>query len=323
MYTAKDHTFVICAYKESPYLEKTIQSILGQTVLGNVLISTSTPNDYVCSLAEKYHIPLKINDHHGTLGEEWNFGYDQAKTPLVTLAHQDDYYEPEFLGSVLDVFNGRSCSDKAMSSAFAPAVNSNPSSAYAINSNPVYTPTTNLNPASTTDIYLNPASNLNLRDKQLISFTDYFEIRGEKRVYKNTILAIKRILLFWMRLKGLQASRFFKLWTLRFGNPICCPSITYNKGTLGPSIFNTTFVNSLDYLELVELAKMPGFFLYIDKPLMGHRIHEESATTKNIADSSRRREDFQIFEMLWPRWIAHLIAHFYAKSEESNIVLKN
>lgn len=300
MYTAKDHTFVICAYKESPYLEKTIQSILGQTVLGDVLISTSTPNDHVRNLAEKYHISLKINDHHGTLGEEWNFGYDQAKTSLVTLAHQDDYYEPEFLESVLNVFNGRSYSDESMSFTFAPAVNSNPSSA----------PDTNLKPVSTS----------NYRGKKLISFIDYFEIRGEKRVYKNTILAIKRILLFWMRFKGLQASRFFKLWTLRFGNPICCPSITYNKGALGSSIFNTTFVNSLDYLELVSLAKDSGAFLYINKPLMGHRIHEESATTQNIADSSRRREDLQIFEMLWPRWIAHLIAHFYAKSEESNKV---
>lgn len=264
MYTAKDHTFVICAYKESPYLEKTIQSILEQSVLGEVLISTSTPNDYVRNLAEKHEIPLKINEHHGTLGEEWDYGYDQAKTPLVTIAHQDDYYEPGFLESVLEAFNGG--------------------------------------------------------DSLLISFTDYFEIRGEERVYKNTILAIKRFLLFWMRFKGLQASRFFKMWTLRFGNPICCPSITYNKNVLGPAIFDTTFVNSLDYLELVELAKKPGAFLYINKPLMGHRIHEESATTQNIADSSRRREDLQIFEMLWPRWIAHLIAHFYAKSEESNKV---
>ena len=27
MYTSKDHTFVICAYKENPYLERTIRSI--------------------------------------------------------------------------------------------------------------------------------------------------------------------------------------------------------------------------------------------------------------------------------------------------------
>lgn len=154
----------------------------------------------------------------------------------------------------------------------------------------------------------------------MISFGCNHISRYEERVYKSTILAIERLLLFWMRFKGLQASRFFKMWILRFGNPICCPSITYYKNVSGPSILDATFVNSLDYQELVRLAKKSSTFLYIDKPLMGHRIHEESATTQNIADSSRRREDLQIFEMLWPRCIARHIAHFYAKSEDSNSI---
>ena len=38
-----DHTFAICAYKESPYLEECIKSLKNQTIKSNILIATSTP----------------------------------------------------------------------------------------------------------------------------------------------------------------------------------------------------------------------------------------------------------------------------------------
>lgn len=47
MYTSEDHTFVVCAYKENPYLPETIQSLNEQTVTGRIVLSTSTPNDYL------------------------------------------------------------------------------------------------------------------------------------------------------------------------------------------------------------------------------------------------------------------------------------
>lgn len=265
-FSQKDHTFVICTYKESAFLEDTIKSILSQKALGSVLISTSTPNDFVQNLAHKYSIPFIVNEHHGTIGEEWNFGYNQATTPLVTIAHQDDFYEPDFLENVLQKFN----------SLFS--------------------------------------------RRPLISFTDYFEIRNGERVYKNRLLTIKRAMLLFMRSSFLCDKRVFKRLTLRFGNPICCPSITYNKEILGDSIFDTTFKNSLDYLEAVKLADASGAFLYIPKALMGHRIHEESATTENIADSSRRNEDLQILEQFWPASVARFINRLYSKSEGSNKV---
>ena len=33
-----NHTFAICAYKESPYLEECIQSLMNQTVKSDILI---------------------------------------------------------------------------------------------------------------------------------------------------------------------------------------------------------------------------------------------------------------------------------------------
>ena len=50
MYSESDHTFIICAYKESPFLAECIESILGQTVRGHVMMTTSTPNEYIYGL---------------------------------------------------------------------------------------------------------------------------------------------------------------------------------------------------------------------------------------------------------------------------------
>ena len=65
-YTGKNHTFAICAYKESPFLEECIQSLLGQTIPSTIIIVTSTDNAYIQNMAEKYHLELFIN--HGESG---------------------------------------------------------------------------------------------------------------------------------------------------------------------------------------------------------------------------------------------------------------
>lgn len=101
----EDHTFAICAYKESVYLEECIRSVINQKVKSNVLIATSTPNDYIKNLAEKYQIPLYIRDGKSDIAEDWNFAYAQAKTKLVTITHQDDVYCEEYLKVVLDKVN--------------------------------------------------------------------------------------------------------------------------------------------------------------------------------------------------------------------------
>ena len=50
-FTARDHTFVICAYKESKYLKNCIRSLENQTVKSHILIATSTGNAYIRGLA--------------------------------------------------------------------------------------------------------------------------------------------------------------------------------------------------------------------------------------------------------------------------------
>ncbi len=53
----KLHTFVVCAYKESKYLEECIMSLVNQEVKSHIIMVTSTPNEYISSMAEKtvYH----------------------------------------------------------------------------------------------------------------------------------------------------------------------------------------------------------------------------------------------------------------------------
>ena len=111
VYTPQDHMFIVCAYQDSPYLEDCIQSCISQSVSGKVGIATSTPNEHISRLAAKYRLPLFISeDKPGSVMErgiaaDWNFAVHCAKTPLVTLAHQDDLYHPHYRERMLRSFN--------------------------------------------------------------------------------------------------------------------------------------------------------------------------------------------------------------------------
>lgn len=96
-----NHTFAICAYKESPYLEDCILSLRSQSVPTNIIIGTATPNSFIESLAERYHIPLFVNTGKTGITEDWNFAYSKAETKYITIAHQDDIYESDYAKTAL------------------------------------------------------------------------------------------------------------------------------------------------------------------------------------------------------------------------------
>lgn len=95
------HTFVICAYGASKYLEECICSLLEQTVKSRILIATSTPNELINKLGRQYHLKVCINREGKGIADDWNFAYDQADSKYVTLAHQDDVYEPDYTETML------------------------------------------------------------------------------------------------------------------------------------------------------------------------------------------------------------------------------
>ena len=91
------HTFVVCAYKESPFLRDCLVSLTKQTLPARILMATSTPNDAIRSLAEEFGVPLFISDKPSGIGRDWNFAVSCAETDFVTIAHQDDVYQPDYL----------------------------------------------------------------------------------------------------------------------------------------------------------------------------------------------------------------------------------
>lgn len=96
-----DHTFAVCAYKESPYLEECIQSLKAQKVRSNIIIVTSTPNPFIENTAKKYKVPYYVNTGEGGITQDWNFAYAQAGTKYITITHQDDVYEEDYLSEAI------------------------------------------------------------------------------------------------------------------------------------------------------------------------------------------------------------------------------
>lgn len=241
-------------------LEKTIQSLLAQSKKSNIIVSTSTPNLYIQNICKKYRLSLKINKGESSIAKDWNFGYAQANTALVTIAHQDDIYKSNFLEEVLKKAN----------------------------------------------------------ERMLICFTDYYEIRNNHHIKNNYLLRIKKIILMPLRVPYFRKIKWVRKMILRFGNPICCPSVTFNKSVLGNDVFDTKYKNSCDYKTWVNIADRNGDYIYISQNLMGHRIWKGSTTTYNIQNKIREKEDQEIMETLWPKSIALLINRLYKLGEKSN-----
>lgn len=264
MFTEKDHTFVLCAYKISEYLEDCIVSLLAQSVKSNIVISTSTPNEHISTLAEKYGLKIIVNNGQKGIGGDWNFGYDYVKTPLVTIAHQDDVYEETYTEEMLQ--------------------------------------------------YVNKAKN------PILYFCSYKELRNGEKVYHNRLLQIKRLMLSPLKPQFAWNSKFIRRIVLSLGCPICCPSVTMVKKLFGETPFRNDYLSDVDWQQWEIQSRKKGAFVYNSKPLMCHRIHENSATTEIIGDNKRIKEDYEMFRKFWPKPIARLLCKLYKKSQKSNEV---
>lgn len=105
LFSQSDHTFAVCAYGESPYLRDCLASLRSQSIEANVLISTSTPNEHIESVADEYGAPLFVNDGPAGIAHDWNCAIGHCETPLVTIAHQDDVYLPRYAETMLRMVN--------------------------------------------------------------------------------------------------------------------------------------------------------------------------------------------------------------------------
>lgn len=100
----RPHTFAICAYHDSPYLEACIRSLKGQSVPTNIILCTSTPSTFINGMAKKYGIPVHVREGESGIGADWNFAYHMADSELVTIAHQDDMYQRDYVKLLLRAY---------------------------------------------------------------------------------------------------------------------------------------------------------------------------------------------------------------------------
>ena len=97
------HAFVILAYKESPFLEDCIKSAISQSHQSEVVIATTTPNNYIQKFSTKYDLKV-ILGKHTDIGGDFDFALNSANTDLVTVAHQDDIYNDTYAENILNAY---------------------------------------------------------------------------------------------------------------------------------------------------------------------------------------------------------------------------
>jgi glycosyltransferase involved in cell wall biosynthesis len=95
------HSFAVMAYKDSPYLADCIRSLQNQTVKSNIYVTTSTPSNYIDDISKEFGIEVFKTKSGFGIGHDWNFSFSNAKTKYVTLAHQDDVYDPAYTENCL------------------------------------------------------------------------------------------------------------------------------------------------------------------------------------------------------------------------------
>lgn len=254
-----NHTFVVCAYKESSFLDECIESLKNQTLRSELLVYTSTPNKYIEGICKKYDVPLMTKEG-GSIGKDWNNALSFVETDYATIAHQDDLYLPTYTESMMKLLENN--------------------------------------------------------QDGLIAYSNYREWKNGEVIPINTNLKIKNIMLKTMSM--FNKSNFWRKKVLGFGNPICCPAVTYNLKKLNGFQFDEKMKVSLDWLAWYDIGMKKGRFLYDPSELMVHRIHDESETTNTIKDNIRTQEDIMMFNKFWNKHTANFIMKFYVKSQDSN-----
>ena len=150
-----------------------------------------------------------------------------------------------------------------------------------------------------------------------IIFTDYYELRANENIFSNMNLKIKRFLLFPLKLR-LGKYKHWRRFTLKFGNSICCPAVTFVKENIPKDVFICDLTCNVDWFAWEKLSKLKKSFVFISKKIMGHRISDTSTTTSIINSGVRTKEDLYMLKKFWPTFIAKIINQFYKRSEKSN-----
>jgi glycosyltransferase involved in cell wall biosynthesis len=98
------HEFVVLAYGDSPYLPACLASVCAQQGGSRVIVTTSTPSSHISDIAQSYGLEVHVAEGQRGIAADFNFGLSCAKADIVTLAHQDDVYYPDFVQETCRLF---------------------------------------------------------------------------------------------------------------------------------------------------------------------------------------------------------------------------
>ena len=252
------HTFAVCAYKDSPYLEECIRSLKRQSVPTRIILCTSTPSSYIQEMAERFDIPLYIRQGESDIQTDWNFACEKADSRLVTIAHQDDCYHRDYAKWVQDCWAR-------------------------------YPDTT-------------------------VFTTDCAIVKNGAVQKPGVILFVKMLLRLPLRFRGMADRTWVKKAALRFGNPVICPSCTYDKEALGQPLFDSEYKFALDWDTMWKFAERPGRFVCVERPLIYYRIHEQATTKACIQDHRRSQEETAMYGKIWPKPVVKVLMFFYKRA---------
>lgn len=254
------HCFAVAAYGESPYLPLLLHSLRMQSVESRVIICTSTPNRYITKLSAQFGYPVYVrNGAHG-LQQDWNFAYEMGaeRSELVTIAHQDDLYFPDYTKALLHAFQ-------------------------------------------------------HFPDMSVFCCR-YDTIDGEGNTIDGSSEKVKRILRLRLKDHAHADRTSVKLSALRYGNGIGCPSCTYHTKYCPAPLFRNDYKFVIDWDTLIRLAREPGRFICIEKPLMAYRVHAGAETMRNIENHNREKEEREVFRKLHLAPVTDVLMHFYKKA---------
>lgn len=147
--------------------------------------------------------------------------------------------------------------------------------------------------------------------------SDYLPLKNGNKTQRDINSKLRRFLRSPLKNKALAKRKSIRKITLAFGNSICCPSVTYNKGLLGDSIFTSSFKFCIDWDTFLKLAKIPGAFVYVDKPLILYRVHDDATSKAFIENNGRIIEDTEMFRQFWPEFIVKILMRFYRKAYDT------
>lgn len=249
------HGFVVLAYGQSRFLEGCLASLKSQVHPSGMMIATSTPSVWLEDVARTSGIPLLVNPVRDRIGSDWNFALSQAPWPLVTLAHQDDLYLPNFSARTIGVIDRNSDAG--------------------------------------------------------LAFTGHGEIADAGQHRTRGVWLVKQVLsvLFAGRHERIEGLR--RQLLLSFGNPIGCPTVTFNRTVLSDFRFDTELTNCLDWEAWWRLHLLNTPFVQCPARLVLRRYNEQSATWRGVRNGERSREDALMFNKIWPQPISTMLSWIY------------